>query len=37
MEVFSDNESNSSEYIEGEDNTINGEDLLMNKYALLGP
>lgn len=35
--MFSDNESNSSEYIEGEDSMLNGEELLMKKYALLGP
>jgi hypothetical protein len=37
MEICSDNESNSSEYIQGEENTLNGEELLMRKFALLGP
>lgn len=37
MEIFSDDESNTSEYIEGEENTLSGEDLLMKRYALLGP
>lgn len=35
--MFSDNQSNSSQFIEGEDSVINGEELLMKKYALLGP
>lgn len=30
-------ESNTSEYIEGEETNIKGEELLMKKYALLGP
>lgn len=33
----SDGESTNSEYIEGENNTISGEELLLKKYALLGP
>lgn len=38
IDMLSENdESNSSEYIEGEENSIKGEQLLMKKYALLGP
>ena len=38
IDMLSENdESNSSEYIEGEENSIKGEQLLMKKNALLGP
>ena len=38
LDMMSENdESNSSEYIEGEEAATCGEELLMKKYALLGP